>query len=334
MDEKSPAMQKIDVVIPLYNKVATVQQTIASVLAQDYADFHLFIVDDGSTDGSVECLAGIDDPRLTIVRQANLGPGAARNRGAAMGTAPLLAFLDADDEWEPGYLRTAADRLAGHPVADAHVSAHFLGPERTSTEEDHLRFGMREGVWRIDDVPRGATRTKRYVDFFLSSCVVVRRHVFERYGGFYENRCTYGEDTYLWINVALNHNVYFDPKPAVWFHTEHSELGVARRGNHPIRPVMLAPEQLREQCSPHRLAVLEDLLAGYRVMEVEKLERKFPGSRPSLSDILRRGVRGIARRVRSRFLAPHVNGFPGVAVEATKATHGFSPEIARSGEFT
>jgi glycosyltransferase involved in cell wall biosynthesis len=264
-------MAKICVVIPLYNKAGTIGRAVESVLGQSYGDFTLRIVDDGSTDEGLARLSTLSDPRIEIVRQANGGPGAARNRGARDAQTPLIAFLDADDEWEPEYLRTALERLDATPSAAAHVCAYFKGPEKRSTEAENLAHGIRPGPWRIE--PSSPPRaTKRYVDFCHSSCVVVRREIFERYGGFYDkNRCLYGEDSYLWLMLIMNHSLFFDPKPLVWFHIEDSALGARMRGNHPLRPALSDPAPLRQQCDPSRRDVLENLLAFYRLIETEKL---------------------------------------------------------------
>ncbi len=278
-------MARVSVVIPLYNKAGTIGRAVESVLGQSYEDFVLHIVNDGSTDDSVARLAEFTDRRIRIIHQANGGPGAARNRGVREGETPLVAFLDADDEWKEDYLKTAVERLDTTTDVVAHVCAYFTGPDGRSTEPDHLARGMRKGPWRI--APTSPSRdTKRHVDFCHSSCVVVRRNIFERYGGFYEkNRCLYGEDSYLWLMLVMNHSLFLDPRPLVWFHTEESALGERMRGNHPLRPALSDPEPLRRQCDPSRRPVLEDLLALYRLIETEKLARR--GQRGEI-DALRR----------------------------------------------
>jgi len=269
-------MTKIGITIPLFNKRATIRRALESVLRQSFADYELHIVDDGSTDDGLRTIDDIADARIRITRQVNMGPGAARNRGAALGDSPYLAFLDADDEWEPDFLARSVARLDAHLDVAASVTAYFIGPEKRNTEPDHRRFGIRQGVWRVpDDLdPRSV---KRHVDFCHSSCVVVRREVFDRYGGFYaDKRCLYGEDSYLWLMVMLNNNLYLDPTPCVWFHTEDSALGKRMQGRHPLRPALSDPQPLRERCDHARRALLEDLLSFYRLIETEKLAKLGP----------------------------------------------------------
>jgi len=98
-------MTGISVIIPLYNKIEGVRRAIRSVLDQDVTA-EVVVVDDGSTDGSAEAAAEFGD-RIRLIRQANAGPSAARNRAVAASCHPVLAFLDADDELLPGC-------LAGH----------------------------------------------------------------------------------------------------------------------------------------------------------------------------------------------------------------------------
>lgn len=92
----------ISVVIPLYNKEASIAQSLGSVLSQSYQDFEVLIVDDGSTDGSVDIVDSMNDPRIQLIRQKNGGPSKARNVGMKNAKGEWILFIDADDEMLPG----------------------------------------------------------------------------------------------------------------------------------------------------------------------------------------------------------------------------------------
>ena len=264
-------MPRVSVVIPLYNKAPFILAAVGSVLRQSLADFELIVVDDGSTDSSASLVAGVGDPRIRLLAQANAGPGPARNRGLGEARGEYVAFLDADDEWEPGFLALAVTALDGDPDAGAWVSGRAVGPERESQGPRNRRMGLTGGAWRLPhDTPPKALKFQ--VDFCHSSCVVARGSLVRRYGGFYDaERSTYGEDSYLWLMFVMNHRLQVDPEPQVWFHTEHSSLGSALLGRHPVRPALIASGPLFERCDPAYLGELHDLLAYYRLIETEKL---------------------------------------------------------------
>jgi len=92
----------ISVVMPAYNRAKSIGATIASVLEQDFSDFELLVIDDCSSDRTVEVVASIADPRIRTIRQAeNSGPSAARNRGVHEARASLISFIDSDDRFLP-----------------------------------------------------------------------------------------------------------------------------------------------------------------------------------------------------------------------------------------
>lgn len=107
----------VSVIMPCFNGGERLRESVGSVQRQTSGDWELFVVDDGSTDGSWEILESIQDDRIRRIRQANGGPSAARNRGLAEARGRFIAFLDADDSWDPSFLATMVEALGGQPEA-------------------------------------------------------------------------------------------------------------------------------------------------------------------------------------------------------------------------
>ena len=105
----------ISVIIPLYNKEHIIVKSLRSVLSQDYDDFEVVIVNDGSTDRSAEIVKGIEDSRIRLIEQENGGPSKARNIGTKHSKGDWIIYLDADDELCESALRNFAKQVAEHP---------------------------------------------------------------------------------------------------------------------------------------------------------------------------------------------------------------------------
>lgn len=112
----------ISVIIPLYNKAPIIEKCLQSVLSQDYDDFEVIVVNDGSTDRSAEIVRQIHDPRLRLIEQENRGPSAARNTGIKAAEGEWLYLIDADDEMMSGALKHFEKLTDQHSDADM-----FLG---------------------------------------------------------------------------------------------------------------------------------------------------------------------------------------------------------------
>jgi len=121
--EKTPL---ISVVIPLYNKEKTIEQSLRSVLQQKGCDFEVVVVNDGSTDNSVEQVKKIDDARIRFFSKVNGGPGSARNLGAEKAQGEWIVFLDADDELLPNALQIFADAIQSHPDVDIFDAKKYI----------------------------------------------------------------------------------------------------------------------------------------------------------------------------------------------------------------
>lgn len=120
-------MPAIAVIMPVYNRATTVQRAIDSVLAQDFGDFELIVVDDGSSDGTHDVVEAVGDARIRCLRQPeNMGGNAARNRGVRDAASPLVTFLDSDDTFLPHKLGFIARYFRDHPEIDAVIDSFQL----------------------------------------------------------------------------------------------------------------------------------------------------------------------------------------------------------------
>ena len=236
----------VSVVIPLYNKRSTLQRTLDSVQNQSFSDFEVIVVDDGSADGGLELVTNLNDPRFRFVTQANAGPGAAKNCGTSKATADLVAFIDADDEWNPTFLETAVSKLTENPECAVFTSDVFLGGKRELTLWSRGRPGTYwEGRYQLDPL----ADLRQILSAFSSCGVLFRREAVLRYGGFFDqDRCSFGEDVFLWIQILLNHPIYRCTTPLGCYHMEDSELAIGtpiRRYSQPIEPVLLHADIIR-----------------------------------------------------------------------------------------
>ena len=120
-------MTAVSIVIPAYNRAATLHRAVASVLAQDFRDWELIVVDDGSTDDCAGAVRACGDPRLKLIRHpVNRGAPAARNTGVRAAAGRLVAFLDSDDEWLPGKLAAQVSALDQAPARLGALSTGFV----------------------------------------------------------------------------------------------------------------------------------------------------------------------------------------------------------------
>ena len=118
-------MPRFSVVIPLYNKEGYILNTINSVLAQTYIDFELIIINDRSTDTSLEIAENIEDSRIQIIQHSvNKGLSASRNTGIKNAKSEYIAFLDADDLWKPTFLEKIDLLITDYPEASLFASKY------------------------------------------------------------------------------------------------------------------------------------------------------------------------------------------------------------------
>ena len=133
----------VSVVMPLYNKAQWVGRSIESILGQSYGAFELLVVDDGSTDDSVDVVRSFEDERISVIRQENAGVSAARNSGIANAKGEYVAFLDADDRWEPYHLSVLLEGFRRYQ--DAAVVGNRVTVVRDGIETSESNPGFEPG---------------------------------------------------------------------------------------------------------------------------------------------------------------------------------------------
>lgn len=253
---------KCSVVVPLFNKAATVARSLESIRSQTFKDFEVIVVDDGSTDSGaerVEAFLQHADDRFRMIRQSNAGPGAARNRGIQEAKGELVAFLDADDEWLPDFLEKAIGRLL-LSGAEALSMVWFDEPGHQSSARSFSQLGLHTGVYSMQ--PDTDPRILIALLVLMWPCTtIVRKEIAERYGGFYEKRCKFSEDAHLWLKVCLNHAVYVYLEEGAVFHRENSALSGNYRSMRDVEPFLTDPDDVRTVCPPPLSRLLDEVLA-------------------------------------------------------------------------
>ena len=182
----------VSVITPAYNAGAYLSDTIKSVLAQTYSNFEHIIIDDGSTDNTAEVARAFSDPRVKYFHQKNSGQSAARNAGIAAAKGEYIALLDADDFFLPEKLFEQAGYLEAHPDCDFCYCKiyHFFHDHPDKT----YYFAMKSSSGYLFD--------KLLVSNFINPLsVVIRKDVFEKYGGF-ESAYPWIDEQYLWLKLS------------------------------------------------------------------------------------------------------------------------------------
>jgi glycosyltransferase involved in cell wall biosynthesis len=214
-------MALISVVIPVYNAEKTILQTINSVLNQTFSDFELIIINDGSTDNTLNRLEEIQDKRLCVYSIENKGVSAARNRGIGESKSPYISFIDADDVWAPRKLEMQLEKLEKNP--DAGVAYSW-----TAVIDMDGNFIFAHPPYRFE----GDVFAPLLRECFVASAsnILVRRQCIESIGFFDENLQS-AEDWEYFIRLAKKWPFAVVPKYHIFYRHSSSSMSANIREN-------------------------------------------------------------------------------------------------------
>ncbi|MCP2520499.1 glycosyltransferase [Candidatus Aminicenantes bacterium AC-708-M15] len=203
-------MPEVSVIIPTYNRASFLKEAIESVLNQEYSDFELIIIDDGSTDNTKEIIKQYEG-KLKYYYQSHKGVSPARNAGLKLARGDFIAFLDSDDLWKKEKLKIQVEFMKSHPE----IMVCY-------TEEIWIRKGVRVNPKKKHKKYSGWIFDKVVPICLLSlSSALFRKKLFEEVGVFDENlpAC---EDYDLGLRIACKYPIHLIKEPLI-----------IKRGGHP-----------------------------------------------------------------------------------------------------
>lgn len=227
----------ISVIIPVYNGEQTIQATVASVQQQTVNDIEIIIINDGSTDKTVEIIHRIQDKRIKIFNYENAGLSASRNRGISQASGDLVAFIDADDLWTPDKLASQLQALENHPDADIAYSWTDYIDAAGNFHKSGRRINANGNIYQqllLGNILENGSNP------------LIRKRVFDQVGGFDES-LTAAEDWDIYLRLAVQYQFVCTQKVGVLYRVtansmstnlirqEQASVTVLNRAfNHPV----------------------------------------------------------------------------------------------------
>lgn len=207
----------ISVIIPLYNKETIIERSLQSVLSQDYEDFEVVIVNDGSTDRSMDIVRSIQDPRIVLIEQENGGPSKARNTGVQHAKGEWIVFLDADDELLPNALHHFFKLIVSHSDADF-ISCSFYDKTTDGCYKRNIRTGYIVNPFKDFILRKFITRTGASI--YKKECCL--QHPFN-------NQIKRNEDFDVWFRMFHHSKIYSDNTDVLCVNQVYTEASKGRK---------------------------------------------------------------------------------------------------------
>ncbi|MEL6139581.1 MAG: glycosyltransferase family A protein [Cyanobacteria bacterium J06628_6] len=236
-------MIKVSVIIPAYNAMHYLPQTVDCVLAQSYTDFEVIIVDDGSRDNIQDWVKTVTDPRLRMISQVNRGKSAAVNRGIASSRGEYLAFLDADDLWKQHKLEKQVACLDSRPEVGLVYTWTALADEAGRPTGRIVKSYDEGRVWR-------SLILKNVLS--CGSTPMVRRSCMNAVGDFC-SQLEPAEDWDMWLRLSV-HSAFAVIKEPLVLYRKHTGSASTRiqRMHASARAILERAFYEREDCSDLR----------------------------------------------------------------------------------
>lgn len=265
-------MPLISVIIPVYNGEKTILATIDSVLKQTFSNFELIIINDGSTDKTLEVVNHIQDPRLKVFSYPNAGQPTSRNRGITHALGEYISFIDADDLWTPDKLEAQLKALQSNSQAAVAYSW-------TNVVDETGRF-LRRGSYLSYE---GDVYARLLLNDFIESGSnpLIRAYAFKEVSGF-DSSLSNAHDWDMWLRLASQYHFVAVSSPQILYVVSSHSMSSNLTG------MEISSLRVIERClaqAPHLKYLKRDILGNrYKCLTFSTLEKPA---------VQRRGLTGL-----------------------------------------
>lgn len=206
----------ISVIIPLYNKALYIERAIQSILRQTFLPQEIIVINDGSIDDSANIVKQIDSKKIKLISTINQGECAARNLGINKSRYDLVAFLDADDEWKPGFLEQIKVLIDNFPNCGAYATSFDV-----IVDNKEVQYPKMEGIPPFPwiGILQNYFKIIQTQYPFYSSSIVIPKAILNKIGGFPVG-VQRGGDLITWEKIGLDYPIAYSPSRQVIYHAE------------------------------------------------------------------------------------------------------------------
>ncbi len=254
-------------VIPLYNKQKHIKSALDSVLGQLYEPSEIIIINDGSTDKGPDIVKACRDLRIMMITQQNKGPASARNTGIRIARYPFIAFLDADDEWKPDFLKSIKGLIREFPGCGLYATGYDV-IRKTGSIQSITARSLSPG-WK--GILENYFKTCLKDQVVCSSSTVMPKSTFSK-TGFFKEHAKRGEDLDMWARTALISGIAYYNTPCA---VRHLDADNRTAENEEPRSFVFLEEAEKNRNYPY----LSEYTAKVQLIYIEYLLRNSAGAK-------------------------------------------------------
>jgi len=238
--------------VPLYNKEKFLAITLKSIISQSFTDFEVIIIDDGSTDNSLQIAKSYKDKRFYVYQQQNHGVSVARNKAAELSKGTYICFLDADDYWLPHHLSEFKKSIDTYPNHQVFCNNYKVETNKNTFKSIDFSFLPQSNnhIYLIDNYFKSSLKW----DIAWTSAVCIKRELFLNY--LFDEEIKSVQDTDLWLRLAIDNEFIFNKKPTA-IYKKYIDNTLSDCRNIDNKLLLISKNSIKEEQTPFLKSYLD-----------------------------------------------------------------------------